>query len=148
MSDRSRHPATAIPGERLQDPRSVSAFRTVGLLVSAYLSVSVLALIAVIALRGHASMVNQAVWGRVIAVVISATVMLLVTRRASRGGRGAFRRLRFLSAAMVIAIAVIIALPGDFPLWLKIEQGLCGLLLIGVVAVVNGTHLRGVFAKH
>ena len=31
---------------------------------------------------------------------------------------------------MLIAIAVIIALPGTFPLWMKLEQAVCGLLLI------------------
>jgi hypothetical protein len=47
---------------------------------------------------------------------------------------------------MLVAIAVIIALPGTFPLWMKIEQGVCGLLLLGVVLVVNGKHLRSAFA--
>jgi hypothetical protein len=39
------------------------------------------------------------------------------------------------------------AIPGDFPLWMKLEQGVCGLLLLGVVATVNGKHLRSVFAS-
>jgi hypothetical protein len=47
---------------------------------------------------------------------------------------------------MVAAIAVIIALPGTFPLWMKIEQGVCGLILLGVVVIVNGRHLRSLFA--
>ena len=51
-----------------------------------------------------------------------------------------------ITCIMVVAIAVIVALPGPFPLWLKIEQGACGVLLLGVVMVVNGAHLRSVFA--
>jgi hypothetical protein len=47
---------------------------------------------------------------------------------------------------MVAAIAVIIALPGTFPLWMKIEQGVCGLILLGVVVIVNGRRLRSLFA--
>ena len=47
---------------------------------------------------------------------------------------------------MVVAIAVIIVLPGTFPLWMKIEQGACGLLLAGVVVIVNGGHMRSLFA--
>ena len=47
---------------------------------------------------------------------------------------------------MLAAIAVIIAVPGSFPLWMKIEQGVCGLLLLGVVAIVNGRQLRAGFA--
>ncbi len=42
-------------------------------------------------------------------------------------------------------MVVIIALPGTFPLWMKIEQGVCGLLLIGVAVLVNGKHLRSSF---
>lgn len=41
---------------------------------------------------------------------------------------------------------VIVAVPGDFPLWFKLEQGVCGLLLLGVVLVVNGKHLRTAFS--
>ena len=47
---------------------------------------------------------------------------------------------------MVAAIAVIIAVPGTFPLRMKIEQGVCGLILVGVVVLVNGKHLRSLFA--
>jgi hypothetical protein len=48
---------------------------------------------------------------------------------------------------MAVAIAVILAIPGDFPLWFKIEQGACGLLLLGVGAIANGKQLRSTFAS-
>jgi hypothetical protein len=47
--------------------------------------------------------------------------------------RRAYLRLRIVSTVMLVAIAVILAIPGDFPLWLKVEQAICGLLLLGVV---------------
>jgi hypothetical protein len=59
----------------------------------------------------------------------------------ARGSSGGYLRLRLVSAIMLVAIAAIIALPGTFPLWMKIEQGVCGLLLLGVVVIVNGKHL-------
>jgi len=37
-------------------------------------------------------------------------------------------------------------LPGTFPLWMKVEQGVCGFLLLGVIGIVNGQHLRSLFA--
>jgi hypothetical protein len=46
---------------------------------------------------------------------------------------------------MVVAIAVIIAIPGTFPLWMKIEQGVCGLVLVGVVVQVNSRRVRSLF---
>ncbi len=138
--------SAAMSDESLHDPRSLAAFRDAKLLTGCYLGVSVLTLVAIVLLRGHASVVTDAVWVRGTAVVASALVTFLCAVRAARGSRAAYRRLRVVSAVMVVAIAVIIALPGTFPMWLKVEQGFCGLLLIGVIAVANGRQLRSLFA--
>ncbi|GAB7183867.1 hypothetical protein ATKI12_3698 [Kitasatospora sp. Ki12] len=123
------------------------AFRTVRRFVLAYLGLSVLTLVAAFVLRDHHSLVTPAVWVRGTIVVISAAVTLLLTDRAARGSRGAFRRLRIVSAVMLAAIATIIVLPGVFPVWMKVEQGLCGLALLGVAVPVNGRRLRTLFAR-
>ena len=47
---------------------------------------------------------------------------------------------------MLVAIVVIVALPGAFPMWLRVEQAVCGLLLLGVVLQVNSTNVRASFA--
>ena len=44
-----------------------------------------------------------------------------------------------------MAIAVKIALPGVFPLWLKAELGVAGLLRLGVAVLANASHLRSLF---
>jgi hypothetical protein len=36
-----------------------------------------------------------------------------------------------------VAIVVIVALPGAFPVWFRLEQAICGLLLAAVVVQVN-----------
>jgi FtsH-binding integral membrane protein len=133
--------------QSLDRPRSQPALRTVTLLVGCYLGISVLALAAIVVLRNNAAAVNSAVWIRGIVVVASAFLMITFAARAARGSSRAYLRLRIVSAVMVLAIAVIIALPGTFPLWMKIEQGICGLLLIGVVVIVNGKQLRSSFAR-
>lgn len=127
-------------------PRSQSAFRGMKILVGSYLGISVATLVAIVLLRNHAAIVNSAVWIRGTIVVASALLTLSFAARAARGSRGAYRRLRIISAVMVVAIVTIIALPGTFPMWMKMEQGVCGLLLIGVVIVVNGRHMRSLFA--
>jgi hypothetical protein len=132
--------------EHLNHPRSLTAFRSIRLLVGGYLGVSVLALLAIVLLRNNTAAVNGAVWIRGGIVVASALLTFTFAVRAGRGSRRAYLRLRIVSAVMVVAIAVIIALPGTFPLWMKIEQGVCGLILIGVVVVVNSKHLRLLFA--
>lgn len=124
-----------------------TAFRPVRLLIGGYLGISLLTVAAVVLMRNDAAVVNAAVWIRSSIVLVSAAVMTALAARAARGSRGAYLRVRILSAAMVVAIAVIIALPGTFPLWLKIEQGVCGLVLLGVVALANRGRLRSTFAK-
>jgi hypothetical protein len=128
------------------DARHSGKFRTVKALVATYLGISVATLVAVVVLRDDATMVNSAVWTRTIIVLASALFTLSCVVRAARGSRKAFLRLRLVSGVMTIAIAVIISLPGTFPAWLKIEQGVCGLLLLAVVALVNGRALRSAFA--
>jgi hypothetical protein len=131
---------------QLDHPRTRSAFRTARLLVGGYLTLSVLTLVAIVLLRDDTAVVTSAVWVRGTIVVASALLTSAFAARAARGSRRAYLRLRTVSAAMVVAIAVIVAIPGAFPVWLRIEQGVCGLILLGVVVVVNGGHLRSAFA--
>src|SRR5690348_8602528 len=119
--------------------------RTVKILAASYLALSVLTLLAVVMLRHHPSIVTDAVWVRSTIVVLSAALTFTFAVRAAAGSRGAYRRLRILSSVMVVAIVVIIALPGLFPVWLKIEQGVCALLLVGVVILANGRQTRALF---
>jgi hypothetical protein len=129
-----------LAAPRHTDARAV--WRGTRLLVATYLGVSVLTLVAIVLLRNHPAIVTAAVWIRATIVVASALLTTVTAARAARGSRPAYRRLRLISAVMVVAIAVMIALPGTFPVWLKIEQGICGLVLIGVVLQVNSPRLR------
>jgi hypothetical protein len=121
------------------------AFRSVKTLVGAYLGLSVLTLVAVVLLRHHPSIVTPAVWVRAGIVVGSALLMTAFTARAAGGSSRAYLRLRLVSAIMMVAVVVIIALPGTFPVWLKVEQAGCGLLLLGVVVIVNRRQVRSSF---
>lgn len=123
-----------------------SRFRTVKALVAAYFGVSLATVAADVLLADNTTMVTSTVWTRTIIVLISSALMLSMVARAAHGIRRSYLRLRVTSAAMTIAIVVLIALPGLLPLWVKLEQGCCGLLLLGVVALVNGTALRSAFA--
>ena len=120
--------------------------RTVKLLVGTYLSISALTLVAIVLMRGHANLVNAAVWTRGTIVVVTSALMFSFAVRAARGSGRAFLRLRIVSAIMVVAIAAIVSLPGTFPVWMKIEQALCGAVLLGVVSLVNGRRLWSAYA--
>ncbi|GHO45764.1 hypothetical protein [Ktedonospora formicarum] len=135
-----------IAEERLNQPQSQTALRNIQLLVGFYLGLSVLTLVAIVLLRNNPAIVTPAVWIRGTIVLASALLTAFFTVRMARGSRMGYLGLRLESAIMFVAIVVIIALPGLFPMWMKIEQGICGLLLLGVVVIVNGKHLRSPFA--
>jgi hypothetical protein len=111
------------------------------LLVGAYL----LTLVAIALLHSDRAVVNDAVWVRGSIVALTSILMFAFATRAAHGSKGGWVGLRIVSAIMLVAIVVIVALPGTFPLWMKFEQAICGVLLLGVALLVNGRHLRSVF---
>ncbi|WP_460652828.1 hypothetical protein [Kribbella endophytica] len=103
-------------------------------LVGVYAALSLLTLAVIVGLRGT-SAVTDAVWVRGTVVAVTSVVMFRFARSAARGSARGLLRLRVMAAAMLVAIVVILAIPGDFPGWLKVEQGVCGVLLLGVVVM-------------
>lgn len=137
---------TSTQGAAPSDPHAAATFRKIKLLAGCYLGISALAVVAIMLLRHHTAEVNSAVWTHGILVAASALLAFAFALRAASGSRGAYRRLRIGSVVIVVAIAVIIALPGSFPLWMKAEQGVAGLFMIGVAVLANGSRVRSIFA--
>jgi hypothetical protein len=127
-------------------PDTAAAFRKIKLLIGGYVGISLLGVVAIVLMRQDPAEVNSTVWTQGIVVAASALLAYKVAGRAARGSRWAYRRLRILSVAVVAAIAVKVALPGAFPLWMKAELGIAGLLMIGVAVLANGSQLRALFA--
>jgi hypothetical protein len=136
-----------VADKHMNNPRTVAALRAVRLLVGCYLAVSLLVLLVAFVLRNDADAVTDAVWTRGIIMAASAVLTLGYAVHAARGSRRAYLRLRIVTAVMVMAIAVIIAVPGAFPVWMKIEQGVCGLVLAAVIVIINGRRVRASFAR-
>ena len=139
----SRDVSTASGG--LDNARGRTIFRHLRRLAGGYLVLSLATLVAIAVLRNDRGAVNSAVWIRATIVALSALFTFTFTVRAARGSTRSFLRLRIVSAVMLVAIALIIAVPGTFPLWLKLEQAACGLLLVSIVALVNDPRLRRLF---
>lgn len=106
-------------------------------LVRGYVAVSVLTMVTMVVFRNDGTMVTDSVWIRGTLVAVASLVTLFLAVRAARGERKMLLRLRIVTSIMLVAIVVIIALPGLFPLWFKLEQGVCGLLLLPVVVQLN-----------
>ncbi|WP_344267967.1 hypothetical protein [Actinomadura napierensis] len=136
----------ALDESTSRDPRDLRAFRAITLLTGAYLVLSWLTMAAVYLLRDHHSMVNDTVWVRGTIVAVVSVISFALARRTARGSRGAYRRLRIFSAVMVAAVVVIVSIPGFLPPWMKVEQAVCGLLLLCVVAITAGRRMRALFA--
>jgi hypothetical protein len=130
----------------LQHPQNQTAFHNTRLLVGSYLGISALTLAAIVALRNDVTLTPTPVWVREIIVFAHAVLMMFLVALTARGSRRGYLLLRLTSSIMVVAIVVILAIPGDFPLWFKIDQGICGLLLLGVVMIINDKRIRAVFA--
>jgi hypothetical protein len=130
-----------------QHLRNRSTLRTVTALVGTYLGLSVVTLVAMVVLRNDPTVVTTAVWIRGSLVTASAVLLFIFSVRASAGAPRAFLRVRIVSAIVLVAIAVIVALPGTFPIWFRIEQTACGILMLAVVILVNTKRLRAHFAR-
>ncbi|GAB6859705.1 hypothetical protein [Microbacterium xylanilyticum] len=123
-----------------------AAFRPVILLSWAFVAVSA----AMVAFLGIASAFGagfeSAIWIRCSLVLASAVVVLAIAVTAARGSRGAWVRLRIVSPIIVAAVVVIVSIPGFLPDWVRVEQAVCGLLLLPVAVLVNLPRMRALFA--
>jgi hypothetical protein len=72
-----------------------------------------------------------------IIVLVSGLLTRRFTAQALQGSRRALLRLRIVTIVVPVAIAVVIAIPGDFPIWMKLEQGVGFVLLAAVAALLN-----------
>ena len=120
------------------------AFQPIKVLVACYVGLGLLGLGATIVLRGDPQLVNAAVWVRCAVVVVTSALMYLLAEVASRGSRSAFIRLRIASIVVPLAIVVLVALPDPFPVWVKVQQALCAVVVASVaVLVIRAGSKRG-----
>lgn len=132
--------------EAVRRPEVRRRLRRVRGLVGWYVVLSLLTLGGVVVLHDDPVAATDAVWVRVVIVAATSLLMASFAAGAARGGRRAYMRLRIASGVMLAVVAVVVALPRAFPGWLRWEQAGCGVLLAGVVALVNGGRLRAAFA--
>jgi|GEM_PF-1185629 len=137
----------SLNANRLNEPQKKAAVYKVRFLVNCYLGLSLLTIVAAVFLRENAALITPAVWIRGSFASASALLLALFAAQMGRGSRSGYVRMRIIPAVILVAIVVIIVLPGVFPLWMKIEQGVCALFLLGVVVIVNSKHLRSAFAR-
>ncbi|MFI6928466.1 hypothetical protein ACIBIZ_51695 [Nonomuraea spiralis] len=107
-------------------------------------------LVVSIATLGVAAVVggNWVVWVRAAAVAAASAWLVALAGQAARGRRSAYVRIRFVSLAAPVGIVLILLAPDSgYPLWMKAEQGVVGLLVAAVAVVVNRRAVREAFPK-
>ncbi|WP_314148763.1 hypothetical protein [uncultured Leifsonia sp.] len=112
-------------------------FRPILVLLWCFLTVSaaMIAFLAVLASVGVG--VDIAVWIRSSFVLASSVVLLLLGVFAARGSRASWVRLRIITPIVVLAVVVIVAIPGFLPDWVRVEQAVCGALVLPVAILAN-----------
>jgi hypothetical protein len=138
---------TITPSPSLAAERR-SAFRPALILLAAFIVVS-LAMEAVLVVQSVAGIsIDGAIWTRCSLVLASSIVLFLLAFGAARGSRPAWIRLRIVSIVVVVAVAVIVSIPGFLPDWVRIEQAVCGALVLPVAIVLNLRRMAALFPKH
>ena len=140
---------SSSPGTTVAD-RTV--FRPVLILLAGFLVVSAVMEVVLIALSATGGPIDSTVWTRCSLVLGSSIILLLFAFRAARGSRSYWLRVRIISPIVVTAVVVVVSIPGFLPDWVRVEQGVCGVLVLAAAILVNlprarahfpGTHFPG-----
>jgi hypothetical protein len=148
MLNATTHPNTIPPANTTGSGPGATVqalLRRVVLLATGYAAISLASVAAIVLHRIDHVATGPSVWTHGIIVAATALMALSGAILASRGNRGAFLRLRIGSAVLVIAVLVIVALPGSFPLWMKLSEALGAALMAAIAVTVNGRTLRSEF---
>lgn len=124
-----------------------TAFRPVLVLLAGFLVVSAGMEAVLVAMTTTNGAVDIAIWIRCSLVLASSIVLLLFAVAAARGSRPAWLRLRIGSPIVVAAVVVVVSIPGFLPSWVRVEQGACGALVLGVAILVNLPRARALFSR-
>ncbi len=89
---------------------------------------------------------QTALWSKTVATVLVAGLYIWRAYALRRGSRGAYLRLYYICVAGIIGIAYLI-LAGQYPVWMRIEQGLQAVVLVTLLIAVSRKEVRYRFAK-
>lgn len=138
---------TGAPTRQDVDTARRAIFRPVLILLTGFLAVSGAMVAVLVALSRFGADIDVTIWIRCSLVLASSIVLLLLAVNAARGSRNACLRLRIISPVVVTAVIVIVSIPGFLPVWVRIEQGVCGALVLPVAILVNLPQVRAVFPR-
>jgi peptidoglycan/LPS O-acetylase OafA/YrhL len=134
-----------VAQEHLERPESQAIFHRIRTLATLYMIVNLATFGVICALHNRHDLVNDTVWTRGTILAATSLLLLAFTKGIARGSHKAFLRVRIISVILLVSVVALLVIPGLLPSWMKVEQGVCGLLLLGIVAAVNSRHNRSLF---
>ncbi|MEO6089769.1 MAG: hypothetical protein ABIQ18_42345 [Umezawaea sp.] len=134
------------PTATVTDPDAREKLHIARVLLGCYAALSVLTLLTIVVFSGYPDIVTDAVWIRGSILAVASLITFALGVSMAKGSRSSFRRVRVIALAQVVAVIVIESIPGGFPVWFKVENGVCGALLLIVVLVTFSRTVRATFA--
>lgn len=89
---------------------------------------------------------QTALWTKLVATVLVSGLYIWRAYALRRGSRGAYLRLYYICIAGLIGIVYLIA-AGQYPVWMRVEQGLQAAVLVALLFAVSRKEVRYRFAK-
>jgi hypothetical protein len=89
---------------------------------------------------------ESATWARLVGVILVSGLYVWRASALRRGSRGAYRRLIVICVVGVLGIVYLIA-GGQYPVWMRVEQVIQGLVLLAMLAAVLRPQVRERYAK-
>lgn len=89
---------------------------------------------------------ETALWTKLGASVLVAGLYIWRAFALRRGSRGAYIRLYYICILGIVGIAYLI-FGGQYPVWMRVEQGLQAVVLVALLIAVSRKEVRYRFAK-
>ncbi|MFC8597294.1 hypothetical protein [Isoptericola sp. NPDC057191] len=125
-----------------------AAFRPILRLLVAFLALSATMIVVLIVTTLLVGPVDVAVWIRCSFVLASAIVQILFARGAARGSRASWARLAIIAPVIVVAVVVVVSIPDFLPAWVRVEQAVCGAIVLPVAVLALLPRVRTLFPRH
>ncbi|MFF4197868.1 hypothetical protein [Nonomuraea sp. NPDC001831] len=86
---------------------------------------------------------GSTVWNRAGGVLAGSLICLVMVRKARAGKRGAYTRVRWITAVAGVTMMVTAVIAGSFPLWFRAEQVVHALVIAALACALNAPALLG-----
>ena len=90
---------------------------------------------------------QSTLWVRHVTSVLVSALYIWRAFALRRGSRGAYLRLYYIAIVGILGIAYLIFVSTQYPVWMRVEQVLQAIVLVGLLVAVSRPAVRNRFAK-